>query len=80
MVSKIFGDTKAMQAIAHLKEEITEENTKFILDLSFRSPQNYYNGLYFQAFLNSNSPILSGGEYNSNAFGIALNLADGGLL
>ena len=80
MVSKIFGDTKAMQAISHLKEEITEENTKFILDLSFRSPQNYYNGLYFQAFLNSNSPILSGGEYNSNAFGIALNLADGGLI
>ena len=80
MVSKIFGDTKAMQAIAHLKEEITEENTKFILDLSFRSPQNYYNGLYFQTFLNSNSPILSGGEYNSNAFGIGLNLADGGLI
>lgn len=80
MVSSIFGDTEVMQAIAHLKEKMDEEETKFILDLSFRSPQNYYNGLYFQAFLNSNSAILSGGEYNSNAFGIALNLTDGGIL
>lgn len=80
MVGEVFGDTEVMQAIAHLKEKIADNNTKFILDLSFRSPQNYYNGLYFQAFLNSNTPILSGGEYNSNSFGIALNLADGGLL
>lgn len=80
MVSEIFGDTEVMQAITHLKTKISSEDRKFILDLSFRSPQNYYNGLYFQAFLNSNSPILSGGQYNSNAFGIALNLTDGGLL
>ena len=80
MVNEILGDTKALQAIAHLKEEVASDDTKFILDLSFRSPQNYYNGLYFQAFLNSNSAVLSGGEYNSHAFGIGLNITDGGLL
>ena len=53
---------------------------KFILDLSFRSPQSYYNGFYFQVFLNHDYPLLSGGEYNSNAFGIAVNLSNGGLL
>lgn len=80
MVSNIFGDTEIMKTIIHLKNVVQNSDTKTILDLSFRSPQSYYNGLYFQAFLNSNTPILSGGQYNSNAFGIALDLADGGLL
>lgn len=80
LVHDIFGDSKPMQFINELKKELADEDTRFILDLSFRSPQSYYNGFYFQAFLNHDSPILSGGEYNSDAFGIGLNLSDGGLL
>ena len=82
MIQQLFGDTEIMQLIERVKDVIKSQNkeTKFILDLSFRSPQKYYNGLYFQAFLNANSPVLSGGQYNSSAFGIGLNLSDGGLL
>lgn len=82
MIQQLFGDTEIMQLIERVKDVIKSQNKemKFILDLSFRSPQKYYNGLYFQAFLNANSPVLSGGQYNSSAFGIGLNLSDGGLL
>lgn len=82
MIYEIFGDHEVIQLIEKVKDvlQAQNENSKFILDLSFRSPQSYYNGLYFQAFLNTNSPVLSGGQYNSSAFGIGLNLSDGGLL
>lgn len=80
LVNDIFEDSNIMKFINHFKNVVTEGETRFILDLSFRSPQTYYNGFYFQAFSTHDSPILSGGEYNSNAFGIGLNLSDGGLL
>lgn len=80
LVNDIFKGTDIMTFINHFKSVVEDDNIKFILDLSFRSPQTYYNGVYFQAFSTQDSPVLSGGEYNSNAFGIGLNLSDGGLL
>lgn len=80
LINNIFETTEVMTFINHFKDSAAGGDTKFILDLSFRSPQSYYNGFYFQAFSNYDSPVLSGGEYNSNAFGIGLNLSDGGLL
>lgn len=80
LVNEAFGDTNIMKFLNHLNEYLDKYNMKFILDLSFRSPQSYYNGFYFQVFLNHDYPLLSGGEYNSSAFGIAVNLSNGGLL
>lgn len=80
LVNTEFGDSDIMRFIERLKQLLEKYDMKFILDLSFRSPQSYYNGFYFQAFLNHDYPLLSGGEYNSSAFGIAVNLSDGGLL
>lgn len=80
LVNEIFEGSNIMKFINHFKDVTAKNHTKFILDLSFRSPQSYYNGFYFQAFSNHDFPVLSGGEYNSNAFGIGLNLSDGGLL
>lgn len=81
LVNRDFGDTEAMSVIHLLKEKLVEGNTKLILDLSFRSPQAYYNGFYFQAFLNNNSkPIFSGGQYANGWFGIGMNLSKGGFL
>lgn len=80
LVNEEFGDTDIMKFLNHLNEHLKKYNMKFILDLSFRSPQSYYNGFYFQVFLNHDYPLLSGGEYNSSAFGIAVNLSNGGLL
>jgi len=80
LVKQIFGENKHFQFIHSLQRAVKHFDLDFILDLSFTSPQSYYNGLYFQAFLKENSPVLSGGEYDPNAFGIAVNLSDGGLL
>lgn len=80
LVEEEFGDCEEMIFIKEVKEKIKQYDLKFMLDLSFRSPQTYYNGFYFQVFLNYVNPLLSGGKYNNNAFGIALNLSDGGLL
>ncbi|WP_411842965.1 ATP phosphoribosyltransferase regulatory subunit [Salinicoccus sp. HZC-1] len=80
LVNNEFGDTDIMKFLNHLNAYLEKYNMKFILDLSFRSPQSYYNGFYFQIFLNHDYPLLSGGEYNSSAFGIAVNLSNGGLL
>lgn len=80
LVNAEFGDSDIMRFIDRLKQALEGYGMKFILDLSFRSPQSYYNGFYFQAFLDHDYPLLSGGEYNSSAFGIAVNLSNGGLL
>ena len=80
-MKKDFGDTEEMAVIYLLKDMLDKRNTKMILDLSFRSPQKYYNGLYFQAFLQGNSkPTFSGGQYANGWFGIGLNLSKGGFL
>lgn len=75
-----FEGRPLIKAIQQLHESVAAFNFKFILDLSFRSPQRYYNGFYFQIFLDQNIPVLSGGQYENNAFGIAINLSDGGLI
>lgn len=80
LVNEEFAEHDIMRFIARLREILEKYGMKFMLDLSFRSPQSYYNGFYFQAFLDHDHPLLSGGEYNSSAFGIAVNLSDGGLL
>lgn len=80
LVNSEFGETDIMKFLNHLDEYLRKYDMKFILDLSFRSPQSYYNGFYFQVFLDHDYPLLSGGEYNSSAFGIAVNLSNGGLL
>ncbi|MGO4928956.1 ATP phosphoribosyltransferase regulatory subunit [Fundicoccus sp. Sow4_D5] len=79
-VNELFGNCQEMKMIHQLKEKMQESGTRFVLDLSFRSPQSYYNGFYFQAFLSENTPILSGGQYAEGAFGIGINLSKGGLL
>jgi len=73
-------DHKSLEFLIDLKEKVSQFNADFILDLSFRSPQSYYNGFFIQAFLKENAPILTGGEYNHNSFGLAINLSNGGLL
>lgn len=80
LVEEEFGASEEMRFIQEVKETVAPYTQKFILDLSFRSPQSYYNGFYFQVFLDYIHPLLSGGKYNNNAFGIALNLSEGGLL
>lgn len=81
VVNRDFGRTEAMVPIHLLKQSLEARNTKLILDLSFRSPRQYYNGFYFQAFLNNNpKPIFSGGQYASNWFGIGMNVTKGGFL
>ncbi len=80
MVDDLFGKSQEMLMIHRLKEKMSQSDTRFILDLSFRSPQSYYNGFYFQAFLTQNTPILSGGQYADGAFGIGINLSKGGLV
>ena len=80
LVDDLFGESQEMQMIHRLKEKMSQSDTRFILDLSFRSPQSYYNGFYFQAFLAQNTPILSGGQYADGAFGIGINLSKGGLV
>lgn len=80
LVKEEFEDDEIFPFIMELKEASNRFGAAFILDLSFRSPQEYYNGFYFQVFLNENAPILSGGEYNHHSFGIAINLSNGGLL
>jgi len=80
LINQILGNNKHFQFIHSLQKAVEDFDLDFILDLSFTSPQSYYNGLYFQAFLEENSSVLSGGEYDHNAFGIAVNLSDGGLL
>lgn len=79
VVTEFEGRT-LIKAIQLLQENVASFKFKFILDLSFRSPQRYYNGFYFQIFLDQNTPVLSGGQYDQNAFGIAINLSDGGLI
>ena len=79
LVQEEFADSPEMEQIRQLKDLAEGEEIKFMLDLSFRSPQAYYNALYFQVFLNYHTPLLSGGQYNEHAFGIAFNL-EGGLL
>ena len=80
LVDKLFGDYQEMRMIHQLKDKMKQRSIHFVLDLSFRSPQSYYNGFYFQAFLSENTPILSGGQYAEGAFGIGINLSKGGLL
>ncbi|MGB4609883.1 MAG: ATP phosphoribosyltransferase regulatory subunit [Saccharofermentanales bacterium] len=80
LIQQEFSDNISMKLINKIKKIAEQHQIKFVLDLSFRSPQGYYNGLYFQVFLNFDKPLLSGGEYNESAFGIALNLEDGGLV
>lgn len=80
IINDEFQESAELDFINHLRSHLADYNMKFILDLSFRSPQSYYNGFYFQVFLNHDYPLLSGGEYNSSAFGIAVNLSNGGLL
>lgn len=79
LVQAEFAESLEMEQIRQLKDLADQEGIKFMLDLSFRSPQAYYNALYFQVFLNYHTPLLSGGQYNEHAFGIAFNL-EGGLL
>ncbi|MEY8371487.1 ATP phosphoribosyltransferase regulatory subunit [Aerococcaceae bacterium 50-4] len=81
LIKKDFGDTEEMAVIHLLKNTLAKRDTKMVVDLSFRSPQKYYNGFYFQAFLQGNSkPIFSGGQYANGCFGIGLNLSKGGFL
>lgn len=80
LIQQEFSDDTRMKLINQIKNIAEQHQVKFMLDLSFRSPQSYYNGLYFQVFLNYDIPLLSGGEYNEGAFGIAINLEDGGLV
>lgn len=80
LVDNLFGDYQEMRIIHQLKDKMKQRSIHFVLDLSFRSPQSYYNGFYFQAFLSENTPILSGGQYAEGAFGIGINLSKGGLL
>lgn len=80
LVNKQFGDSEPMRMIHLLKDSLSKTETRFILDLSFRSPQRYYNGFYFQAFIGGNTAVLSGGQYAEGAFGIGVNLSSGGLL
>lgn len=75
-----FSDEEPVQFINQLVDELADLKMKTIVDLSFRSPQTYYNGFYFQIFLTENSPILSGGQYNNSAFGIGINLSNGGIV
>lgn len=80
LIQNEFSHKKEMILIKKIKAMAEAYQIKFILDLSFSSPQSYYNGLYFQVFLNYATPLLSGGEYNDQAFGIAIDIENGGLL
>lgn len=80
LVEKEFEQDERMQFIQEFKQSLAPYGIKFILDLSFRSPQQYYDGFYCQVFLDKNVPVLSGGQYAQDAFGLALNLSDGGIL
>lgn len=79
LVEQELQHTDQMQFLQKFKAAIKEYNLKFILDLSFRSPQTYYDGVYCQVFLDKNIPVLSGGQYENTAFGLAINLTDGGI-
>lgn len=79
-VEKEFENDERMQFIQAFKKALEPYKIKFVLDLSFRSPQQYYDGFYCQMFLDKNVPVLSGGQYAQNAFGLAINLSDGGIL
>lgn len=79
LVEQELKETKQMQFLQKLKEALQAYNLKFILDLSFRSPQSYYDGVYCQVFLDKNLPVLTGGQYDKTAFGLAINLTDGGI-
>lgn len=81
LLEETFGaDNPELVKLRDIRTMAEEENIKCIVDLSFRSPQEYYDGIYFQAFMHFNTPVLSGGEYGDEAFGIALNIENGGLL
>lgn len=80
IVQQEFPADQEMQIIDQIKAIADDFQIRFMLDLSFRSPQTYYNGVYFQVFLNYDTPLLSGGEYNEGDFGIALNIESGGLV
>lgn len=77
LVEREFGGHPYMEMIQQLKDKLKEEEIKLSLDLSFRSPQDYYNGFYFQLFTDEQTAIMSGGYYNGDAFGIGLNLTGG---
>lgn len=79
-ISDEFSGHEIIEKLDTLKKALASFNLKFILDLSFSSPQGYYDGFYFQIFLDKNEPVLSGGQYDDDAFGIALNLSEGGLI
>lgn len=80
LISEEFQNDEIIEKLNTLKDALTPFDLKFILDLSFSAPQGYYDGFYFQVFLDKNEPILSGGQYDDAAFGIALNLSEGGLI
>lgn len=80
LMQQEFGDHPLMLAFEQLRARLEPFDVRFIFDLSFCSPQAYYDGFYFQLFLDENLPVLSGGQYSDNAFGIAVNLSNGGLL
>jgi histidyl-tRNA synthetase len=73
-------DHDIIKKLKTLQEALAPFHLKFILDLSFSAPQGYYDGFYFHIFLDKNEPVLSGGQYEDNGFGIALNLSEGGLI
>ena len=79
LVKEELKDTDQMQFLEKVEEAVKRFDLKFILDLSFRSPQTYYDGIYCQVFLDKNIPVLSGGQYEDSAFGLAINLTDGGI-
>lgn len=80
LVEQELKDTEQMKFLQKFKKALEVFRLKFILDLSFRSPQSYYDGLYCQVFIDKNWPVLTGGQYEKNAFGLAINLTDGGII
>ena len=79
LVEHELKDTEQMKFLQKFREALKDFNLKFILDLSFRSPQSYYDGVYCQVFLDKNIPVLTGGQYEKTAFALAINLTDGGI-
>lgn len=80
LIKSEFPNEAIVNFLEGLMADLESYQLKTIVDLSFRSPQEYYNGFFFQIFLTENTPILSGGQYGKGAFGIGVNVADGGVL
>ncbi|VDG76699.1 ATP phosphoribosyltransferase regulatory subunit [Actinobaculum suis] len=68
-----FPESPALAWLEKLRDALRVDTERVVLDLSFRPPQKYYNGFFFQVIGPQAEVLMSGGSYR-DGFGIGISL------